>query len=277
MHPLGSKPQKVAGVLPDEMVMAMPAQNESAGLPSKQWFATTHWSVVLGAADTSAPGSQEALEGLCRAYWFPLYAYVRRQGHSPEDSEDLTQAFFARFLEKKYFQKADPERGRFRSFLLTSLRNFLVNEWERSKTEKRGGTARPLPLDTVAAEHQYNQALAHNMTAEKVYERNWALTLLGQVRDRLRQEYGGDGKSVSFEQLDQFLPGQKGELTYAEAAQQLGIPEGTLKAAVSRLKKRFRELLRLEIAHTVTDEAEVNEELRHLIAVLVDGGNSNLA
>ena len=254
--------------MPDGLVMATPAQSDTPGLPSKQWFATTHWSVVLGAADTSAPGSQEALEKLCRAYWFPLYAYVRRQGHTPEDAQDLTQAFFARFLARKYFQKADRERGRFRSFLLTSLRNFLVNEWERSKTEKRGGAARPIQLDTVAAENLFNQELSHELTAEKIYERNWALAVLNQVREHLRQEYSADCKSFRFEQLDQFLPGQKGELTYAEAARQLGIPEGTLKAAVNRLKKRFGDLLRTEIAHTVTGEHEVNEELRHLIAVL---------
>jgi RNA polymerase sigma-70 factor (ECF subfamily) len=248
--------------------METPAQNETPGPSAKQWFATTHWSLILGAADTAAPGAQEALEKLCRSYWFPLYAYVRRQGHSPEDAQDLTQAFFARFLARKYFQRADRERGRFRSFLLTSLKHFLVNEWERARAEKRGGANAPIPLDTLAAENLYNDELSHNLTAEKIYERNWALTLLTQVRDCLRQEYAANGKSLRFEQLDQFLPGQKGELTYAEAARRLGVAEGTIKSDVNRLKKRYRDLLRAEIAHTVYSNDEIDEELRHLIDVL---------
>jgi RNA polymerase sigma-70 factor (ECF subfamily) len=242
--------------------------DEAPALPPRQWFATTHWSVVLRAGDTTAPASQAALEELCRTYWFPLYAYVRRQGHSPEDAQDLTQEFFARFLQRKYFRLADQERGRFRSFLLTSMNHFLVNEWQRSSAEKRGGGRPPLPLDTVAAESLYAQDLTPVLAADKLYERNWALAMLRRVRDRLEQEYATDGKSERFACLEQFLPGQRGELTYAAAALRLGVPEGTLKSDVSRLKKRYRELLRAEVAHTVGSPDEINDELRHLIAIV---------
>jgi RNA polymerase sigma factor (sigma-70 family) len=231
-------------------------------------FATTHWSVVLSAVDTSGPGAQAALEELCRTYWYPLYAYVRRQGHSPEDAQDLTQGFFARFLEKKSFQLADRERGRFRSFLLTSLKRFVVNEWERANARKRGGGQTKLPIDTVGAESLYCQEALHELSADKIYERNWALAMLRRVRERLQQEYALEGKASRFTHLEGFLPGQKGELTYAEAARLLAMPEGTVKSDVNRLKKRYREMLRVEIAHTVSGPDEINDELRHLIAAV---------
>jgi RNA polymerase sigma-70 factor (ECF subfamily) len=227
--------------------------------------------VVISAADTSAPGAQAALEELCRTYWYPLYAYVRRQGHSPEDAQDLTQEFFARFLAKKSFQLADRQRGRFRSFLLTTLKHFLVNEWERSTAQKRGGRNPHVPVDTVTGENLYSQDLSHGLTADLVYERNWALALLRRVHDRLRRDYANAGKAERFGQLEPFLPGEKSDLTYAEAARQLGLPEGTVKSEVSRLKKRFGDLLRSEIAHTVSSPDEINDELRHLIKVVGDG------
>jgi RNA polymerase sigma-70 factor (ECF subfamily) len=233
-----------------------------------RWFTTTHWSIVLDAADTSAPGAQEALEKLCRTYWYPLYAYVRRQGHSPEDAQDLTQEFFARFLDKKYFRFASPERGRFRTFLLSSLKNFLINEWERARVAKRGGGAIHIPLDGLAAEDHFSREPVHEITAEKIYERNWAIAVLKQVRARLQQEYATSGRADRFAQLEAFLPGQESDLTYAEAARRLGVAEGTLKSDVNRFKKRYRELLRAEVAHTVSSRAELDEELRHLIEVL---------
>jgi RNA polymerase sigma-70 factor (ECF subfamily) len=224
--------------------------------------------VVLSAADTSAPGAQAALESLCRTYWYPLYTYVRRQGHSPENAEDLTQEFFARFLQRKSFQQADRERGRFRSFLLSSLKHFLVNEWERANTQKRGGGKTVLPVDTVAAENLYSQEQSHELSADRIYERAWALAMLTRVRDRLQRDYVSEGKAERFARLEEFLPGQKGELTYAEAARLLGVAEGTVKSDVNRLKKRYRDLLRAEIAHTVSSPDEINDELRHLITVL---------
>jgi len=231
-------------------------------------FVTTHWSVVLSAVDTSAPGAQDALEKLCRTYWYPLYAYVRRQGHNPEDAQDLTQAFFARFLEKKYFRLANRERGRFRTFLLTSLKNFLVNEWDRARAAKRGGGAIHLPLDGLAAENQYSREPSHDLTAEKIYEQSWALAVLDQVRSRLQTEYAADGKAERFRQLEPFLPGEKGELSYAQAARLLGVAEAAVKSEVHRLKKRYRQLLRAEIAQTVTTGSEIDDEVRHLIDVV---------
>ena len=248
--------------------MSIAAANEAPGLPPRQSFATTHWSVVLSAVDTSAPGAQAALESLCRAYWYPLYTYVRRQGHSPEDAQDLTQEFFARFLERKYFQRADRQRGQFRSFLLTSLKHFLVNEWQRATAQKRGGGKTAIPVDTVVAESLYKQELSHELSADRIYERTWALAMLRRVRDRLAQEYAAQGRGERFAHLEQFLPGQKGELTYAEAARRLEIAEGTLKSDVNRLKKRYGDILRAEIAQTVSSPDEIANELRHLIAVV---------
>ena len=188
-----------------------------------QWFTTTHWSVVLAACDSASPHATEALEKLCRTYWYPLYAYVRRQGHSPEDAQDLTQAFFERFLERKSWQQARRERGKFRSFLLTSLKHFLINEWKRRVARKRGGGVPLVSLDSVVAERLYSREPADKLTPEKLYERSWALTLLEQAHARLREEYAAEGKSKRFEMADQFLPGASSELSYAEAARQLGV------------------------------------------------------
>jgi RNA polymerase sigma factor (sigma-70 family) len=240
---------------------------KTSGIGAKRLYATTHWSVVLAASGTGGPHAQEALEKLCGTYWYPLYAYVRRQGHSPEDAQDLTQEFFARFLEKKYFRLANRERGRFRTFLLSSLKNFLVNEWNRSRAAKRGGGTIHIPIDGLTAENHYNQEPAHNLNAEKIYERNWAMAVLEQVRARLQEEYAS-GKPERFAQLESFLPGEESDLTYAEAGRRYGMAEGTLKSDVNRFKKRYRELLRAEVAHTVANPAELEEELRHLIKVL---------
>src|SRR5437773_2245552 len=164
----------------------------SSGAEQAHWFATTHWSVVLSAADSASPGAQEALEKLCRTYWYPLYAFVRRQGHSPEDAQDLTQEFFSRFLAKQYFRLANRERGRFRTFLLTCLKNFLVNEWERDCAVKRGGGATHVPLDGLAAETLYSREPSHDLTAERIYERSWAMAVLEQVHARLQKEYAAE-------------------------------------------------------------------------------------
>src|SRR2546426_7970152 len=238
------------------------------GIGARSLFTTTHWSVVLQAADGSAPGAQEALEKLCRTYWYPLYAYVRRQGHSPEDAQDLTQEFFARLLEKQFFRQARPERGRFRSVLLTSLKHFLINEWHRATARKRGGGHTPVPLDTVLAERLYSREPAHDLAADKLYERGWALALMEQVRTWLRAEYEAEGKAERFEIVEQFFPGAESGSSYVEAARQLGIAEGTLKSDVHRFKQRYRQILRAEIAHTVARPEDVDEELRHLLAVV---------
>lgn len=246
--------------------MARPDSNQDSTPAKAQWFNTTHWSVVLAAGDNASPHAAEALEKLCRTYWYPLYAYVRRQGHSPEDAQDLTQAFFERFLEKKSWQQARRE-GKFRSFLLTSLKHFLINEWKRLAARKRGGGVPSVSLDSAEAERLYHREPADNLTPEKLYDRSWALTLLEQARERLREEYAAEGKSRCFQMAEQFLPGAGSELTYAEAARQLGIPEGTLKSEVHRCKRRYRDLLRAEIAHTVLRRSELDEELSYLLTV----------
>jgi RNA polymerase sigma factor (sigma-70 family) len=231
-------------------------------------FPTTHWTVVLTAAQEETTEGAEALELLCRGYWYPLYAFVRRQGYSSYDAQDLTQAFFARFLEKKYLDVAQPSRGRFRWFLLASLRHFLANEWDRARAEKRGGGKPHIPIDQLLAEHQYSREPAHELTAEKLYERAWALTLLEKARARLRAEYVAADRSERFNILEQFLPGEDIELTYTQVGHKLGIAEGTVKAEVHYLRRRYRELLRAEVAQTVASPEEIVEEIRHLIAAL---------
>jgi RNA polymerase sigma-70 factor (ECF subfamily) len=233
-------------------------------------FATTHWSVVLAAGRTESAEAHDALEQLCCAYWYPLYAFVRRQGHGPHDAQDLTQEFFARLLAKNYLSTARPERGRFRWFLLAALRHFLANEWDKSQAAKRGGGQRLVPLDELLAEQNYSAEPADRLTAEKLYERAWALTVLQQVRTRLRAEFVAAGRGARFDLLEKFLPGEDSEMTYAQAGQMLGLAEGTVKADVHRLKNRYRELLRAEIAQTVESPAGIDEELRSLITALAD-------
>jgi RNA polymerase sigma factor (sigma-70 family) len=233
-----------------------------------KWFATTHWTVVLNAADGITPGAQEALEKLCRTYWYPLYAYVRRQWQNPEDAEDLTQAFFARFLEKKYLTQVEREKGKFRSFLLASLRHFLADERDRAGALKRGGGQTHISLDVQDAEGRYLLEPADHMSPEKIFERRWALTVLDAARARLREEFVKSGKGERFAVLEKFLPGEQTSSTYAEVASQLGVAAGTVKWEVHQLKQRFRESLRAEIANTVSDPAQIDEEVRHLITVL---------
>jgi len=232
------------------------------------YFATTHWTVILAAGQNASPLAHEALEMLCRTYWYPLYAFIRRQGHGPHDAQDLTQAFFARFLEKDYLHDVHRERGKFRSFLLASLKHFLANEWDRSQAQKRGGGHILIPLDQETTEHRYQLEPREELTAEKIYERRWALTLLDQVLDRLRDEFLAGGKGAQFEALKIFLSAGKGSIPYATVAAKLGSTPEAIKVAVHRLRKRYRELLRAEIANTVTTPAEVDEEIRYLFRAL---------
>ena len=239
---------------------------EDSSAPEK--FDTTHWSVVQAAGRNSSTGSRRALEELCRNYWYPLYAYVRRQGNNPEDAQDLTQEFFSRFLEKESFKLADRERGRFRTFLLTSLKHFLVNEWTKKRAIKRGGGEPVFSLDEEAAETRYSFEPADNLTPEKLYDKQWATALLEQVAGRLREEYAGFGKLAQFEQMKDLLRGDKSEVPYAELARRCGISEGALKVAVHRLRHRYQEMLHAEIAQTVSSPSEVEEELRYLVELM---------
>ncbi|MBP7936432.1 MAG: sigma-70 family RNA polymerase sigma factor [Phycisphaerae bacterium] len=239
--------------------------SSSAGAGS---FPSTQWSLVLTAGDGAAPDSQQALAELCRKYWYPLYVYVRRQGYGQHDAEDLTQAFFVRFLEKKYVGLADVQRGRFRSFLLASLRHFLHDEWDRATAAKRGGGCTLVPFELDRAEERYRIELAHDLTPEKAYERRWAVTLLSEVVDCLRREYVTAGKGAQFEALRRFLWGTDPAISYAEIAAQLGSTEGAVEAAVRRLRARCREILLSETAQTVTTPEELQEEVQWLFAAL---------
>lgn len=237
-----------------------------ARVPGAQ-FAPTHWTVVLTASGHDS-AAREALENLCRHYWPPLYAYVRRQGHSPHDAQDLTQEFFRRLLEKNYLADVDRSKGKFRSFLLASLQHFLANERDKQHAQKRGGGAVPISIDAGTAESGYQLELGHDATAEKIFERRWAITLLAQVLARLEAEYQADDKGDLFARLKDTLTGESGRLPYAEIAARLGTSEGAVKVAVHRLRQRYRELLRLEIAGTVATAAEIDGEMRHLFQAL---------
>jgi DNA-directed RNA polymerase specialized sigma24 family protein len=245
-----------------------PGADPISARPSSAVFATTHWSVVLAAGHSSAPGAQEALETLCRTYWYPLYVYVRGQGQSAHDAQDLTQEFFARLLEKKYLRLADSDRGKFRAFLLKSLKHFLVNEWEKARAQKRGGGQCPIPLDAEIAESRFAAEPVQAMTMDQIYEKRWALTLIETVLARLRESYQGGERLPVFEALKGFIWGDPATLSHSEVASRLALTEGALKVAVHRLRGRYRELLRAEIAQTVSTPGEVDEELQHLAAVL---------
>ena len=231
-------------------------------------FATTHWSVVLAAARQESPQSADALAALCKTYWYPLYAFVRRQGRSAEEAEDLTQEFFARVMEKQYLQSVGPEKGRFRTFLLVCLKRFLANEWDRARALKRGGGKQPLPIDFGGADERYSLEPAHALTAERLYARRWALTVLQQALARLAAEMTGAGKQRLFDALRVYLAAESTAPPHAEVAAALGMSEGAVKVAVHRLRERYRAVLRDEIAGTLDDPAAVDEEIRDLFAAL---------
>jgi RNA polymerase sigma factor (sigma-70 family) len=224
--------------------------------------------MVLSAGEGSLPNAQAALERLCRAYWYPLYAYVRRQGRNVEEAQDLTQEFFARLLRKEYLRLPVPACGRFRTFLLTSLKRFLVNDWEKGRAIRRGEGQPLLSLDQRETETRFLAEPAELSTPEKAFEKRWALTLLEQVLDRLREEFTASGHAERFDRLKILLWGEKDAPPYAGVAAELGLTEGALKVAVHRLRQRYRELLREEVAHTVARPEDVDDELRYLIAVI---------
>jgi len=229
-------------------------------------FPSTHWSAILATGDSASPDASQALAELCRKYWYPLYAYIRRHGHQAEDARDLTQEFFARFLEKKYLHLADPQRGRFRSFLLAALKHFLINEWDRAKTAKRGGGHAKIPFDLQQAEIHYQAELADELTPEIAYERRWAMALLEHVQAKLTEDYAVTGRSAQCDALRQFLWGASDSISYAQIGPQLGLTESGVKSAVRRLRGRFRDILRREIAQTVTSDQELEDEIRWLFA-----------
>lgn len=250
---------------------------EAGGAPATgAAFATTRWTIVLGAAAGEGPDanrSRMALEELCRLYWRPIYAFVRRQGHSPHDAQDLTQEFFGRLLGDHSLNRVHPDRGRFRSFLLASLKHFLANEWDRARALKRGGAVRIIPLEGLASEDGSGTEVGGVApgtvpSPEKAYDRQWAVTLLQRVLERLEAEHQSAGKARLFEHLRETLTADRASVPYAELAVRLGSSEGAVKVAVHRLRGRYRELLREEIAETVSDPGQVEEELRELWTAL---------
>jgi RNA polymerase sigma-70 factor (ECF subfamily) len=232
-------------------------------------FATTHWSLVVSAGGSHSSEAARALAVLCESYWFPLYAFVRRSGYSAEDAQDLTQEFFVRLLAKNYLAVADQKRGRFRSFLLGAMKHFLANQRRRQRTRKRGGNRPVLSLDFRSGENRYGLSEpADNLTPERLYEKRWALALLDLVLGRLREESRQSGKLERFDLLKQFLAGGTAKPAYHQVAEELGMSEGAVKVAVHRLRRRYRKLLKQEIARTVVDPETLEDELAELLAAL---------
>jgi RNA polymerase sigma-70 factor (ECF subfamily) len=232
------------------------------------WFPNTRWSVVLAATQEPSPESAAALEAICRAYWPPLYAYARRCGHSSHDAQDLTQEFFALLLEKRWLETADRGKGRLRTFLVAALKNFMCKEWRRESAQKRGGRLPHVPMDTAFAESGCAAAAAASLAPDEVFDRQWALTLLDLTLKRLQAEFAAAGKGADYETLKVCLMAAPGAVDYAAVARRLGGNAGAARVAVHRLRKRFRELSREEVSHTLAEGADLDEELRYLAATL---------
>lgn len=245
--------------------------NESTGFDepeTRRLFVTTRWSVVLAAKEKGSPEGAQALETLCRTYWYPLYAFVRGSGYSPPDAQDLTQEFFARLLAKDYLRAVAPEKGRFRTFLRMAMKRFLAKEWGRRCARKRGGGRTHLAFDTTMAEARFQQERADALSPDHIYDRRWALTLLGQAMARLEREYAAAGKTAELRQLKPHLTAERGTIPYAAIAAELQTTEGAARVAVHRLRKRFREVFREVIAETVSAPEEIDPEVRHVLEVL---------
>jgi RNA polymerase sigma-70 factor (ECF subfamily) len=239
--------------------------------PTASPFPTTHWSRIVAAGDPGAPLAREALAELCRVYWFPLYAYIRRPGHDPDRASELTQDLFVRLLEKGVLAAADPARGRFRAFLRAVCADFLANRRDREHALKRGGGRAVVRIDCDGAEGRYAREPAHELTPERIFDRTWALILLGRVLERLREEYRSAGQSATFELLSPVLTDGPRAVPYATLAARLSTTEGAVRVAVHRLRRRYGERLREEIAATVDEPAEVDDEIRDLFAALDQG------
>jgi RNA polymerase sigma-70 factor (ECF subfamily) len=247
----------------------MPKPPSTAGRSDAAGFAATRWTLVLAAAGgDDASRAADAMAELCRIYWYPLYAYIRRRGHPSHEAEDLTQEFFVRLLAKDDLAGVNRRKGKFRAFLLAALKHFLANQWDRSQAQKHGGGKVILSLDALSAESRYRLEPAHNLTPEKLFERQWALTVLERVLARLQAELGTADKSALFQGLRPFLTGGRPAASYAEAAVELDMSEGAVKVAVHRLRRRYRQLLKEEIAHTVASPEEIDDEIRYLLSCL---------
>lgn len=248
--------------------MEPPGTGGGAGIRRRAAFSTTRWGLVVAAAGWGSPDADRALDDLCRRYWYPLYAFVRRRGYSAEDAEDLTQEFFARLLARGYLARAEAAKGRFRSYLLAGMRNLLSDESDRAGRAKRGGGVAPVSIDGGEAESRYCLEPADHTTPEALFERCWTATLLARVAERLGNEYRSAGKGVLYEQLTEFRLDSNSQRPYAAAAAELGISESAVRSAIHRLRQRHAQLVREEIAATVKDPAEVENEIRYLLAVV---------
>jgi RNA polymerase sigma-70 factor (ECF subfamily) len=246
----------------------MPSACEERGQDGARQFTTTHWSVVLAAGEAESPVAHAALGQLCQVYWYPLYAYIRRKGYDATDAEDLTQQFFERFIEKHFLRSVHREKGRFRSFLLASLEHFLAKEWTRAHRLKRGGGQTILSWDGCAPEERYKLEPFDNWTAERIYERRWALTVLEQAMAALASEYAAAGKQRLFEALGPFVSGDDADVAYPEVAAKLQMSEGAVRVAAHRLRQRYGESVREEIAKIVQRPEDIEEELRQMFAAL---------
>jgi RNA polymerase sigma factor (sigma-70 family) len=236
--------------------------------PGPHIFATTQWSVVLSAGEGCTGEASTALENLCRAYWYPIYLYVRRKGHGPTDAQDLTQEFFAQLIAKEHLRLADRRKGKFRTFLLATLDYFLAREWSRAHRQKRGGQFSFISLEQENADDRSQLELADNRTPEEAYAKQWAMTVLRQTMDLLECECSAHGKRSLFEETQHLLSGERGGDTYSKIGDRLGMAEGAVRVAVHRLRHRYAELLRSEISRTVSSADEINEELQFLLHVV---------
>ncbi len=274
MRPAGSAATiaKAGNIRPPEAarpVRLTTTVNSSQQRPEAGLFVTTRWTEVAAARDANAPGAAAALEALCRAYWRPLYLWLRRQGRNPHDAQDLTQEFFSRLLEKDWLRAADRDKGRFRTFLLVALKRFLSDDWDRTRAQKRGGGQLAAPLDTELAEQTLaSHASGPPESPDQAYERQWALTLIERVIARLREEFTAAGRTDEFDALKDFLTAGRGEIPYATVATRLNTSEGAARVAVHRIRKRFRELFREEVTATVAPGEDIDDELRQLQAAL---------
>jgi len=239
-----------------------------AGLTDRRAFATTHWSVVLAAGEKGSTATSAALAELCRTYWYPVYAYLRRKGQRQDEAQDLTQEFFARFLERGWFGQADRRRGRFRTFLLASLEHFLAKEWNRAHRQKRRGGRAIFSLEGEDAEGRYRLESPDDWTAERIYERRWALTVLERAMAALEGEYEAGGRRALFLELKPSIAGDGSDLSYPDMAGRLSMTEGALRVAVHRLRQRYAEAVRAEIGKVVQRPEEIEEEVHHLFAAL---------
>ena len=254
------------------IAMTSGSGSQSKSSRPQEYFVTTHWTMVVRASGSDTTSARNALEQLCQTYWYPLYAHVRRRGHSVEDAQDLTQEFFARLLERHWLERADESKGRFRTFLLTALERFLANEWDKAQAIKRGGGRQFVPVQLDTAETRYGVEPADQRTPEQAFEYRWAVTLLEEVLKGLEAESRREGEEESFLALKSCLVGDRASQPYAELASRLGITESAVKVAVHRLRQRYRVRLRAEVANTVLEPKDVDAEMRHLFAVLAGGG-----